>query len=175
MKRCWLLVFAAAACGTAKTSPKTCADTPYPEQSAVRDLRFEGVHRPDLVFHGLGPRTLQANRTRYGLDKLQARPVFFLCVVLGFKGAYDAAPGLELPLDIGIPETMEEWLRKTRNWIKLSPVKVSERRPVGVEHDASPLIGKYQLLGMVMACVVTTSLASLVVFIFLNLRESRIP
>lgn len=40
------------------------------------DLRFEGVHRPDQVFHGLGPESRQANRSRYGIDKLQARPVF---------------------------------------------------------------------------------------------------
>lgn len=40
------------------------------------DLRLEGTHRPDLVFHGLGPRTLQSDRTRYGIDMLQARPVF---------------------------------------------------------------------------------------------------
>lgn len=40
------------------------------------DLRFEGIHRPDQVFHGLGPRSLQADRVRYGIDKLQARPVF---------------------------------------------------------------------------------------------------
>ncbi len=40
------------------------------------DLRFEGVHRPDFVFYGLGPRTLNSDRTRYGIDKLQVRPVF---------------------------------------------------------------------------------------------------
>lgn len=45
-------------------------------KDAFFDLRFEGVHRPDLIFHGLGPRTLQSDRTRYGLDKLQVRPVF---------------------------------------------------------------------------------------------------
>lgn len=40
------------------------------------DLRFEGIHRPDFVFHGLGPNSLQYNRSRFGVDKLQARPVF---------------------------------------------------------------------------------------------------
>jgi hypothetical protein len=40
------------------------------------DLRVEGVHRPDQIFHGLGPRTLQKDRVRYGIDKVQARPVF---------------------------------------------------------------------------------------------------
>ncbi len=40
------------------------------------DLRFEGVHRPDLVFYGIGPRSLQPNETRFGVDRLQAHPVF---------------------------------------------------------------------------------------------------
>jgi len=45
-------------------------------KDAFFDLRFEGVHRPDQVFHGIGPSTLQSDRTRYGIDLLQVRPVF---------------------------------------------------------------------------------------------------
>ncbi|HSO32641.1 MAG TPA: BamA/TamA family outer membrane protein [Labilithrix sp.] len=45
-------------------------------KDAFFDLRLEGVHRPDLVFHGLGPNSRQFDRSRYGIDKLQARPVF---------------------------------------------------------------------------------------------------
>lgn len=45
-------------------------------KDASLDLRLEGAHRPDNVFHGLGPRSLQDNRTRYGIDRIQARPVF---------------------------------------------------------------------------------------------------
>jgi hypothetical protein len=40
------------------------------------DFRVEGIHRPDFIFHGLGPRTLEGDRTRFGIDKVQARPVF---------------------------------------------------------------------------------------------------
>lgn len=43
---------------------------------AYMDLRVEGVHRPDNIFHGLGPRTLHEQRTRYGIDQFRARPVF---------------------------------------------------------------------------------------------------
>ena len=45
-------------------------------KNASLDIRLEGIHRPDQVFHGLGPGSRQANRARYGLDYLQARPVF---------------------------------------------------------------------------------------------------
>lgn len=48
---------------------------PIGESGAI-DLRVEGVHRPDYVFHGLGPRSLQHERTRYGLDRVQVHPVF---------------------------------------------------------------------------------------------------
>ena len=45
-------------------------------KDAFFDLRLEGVHRPDFVFHGIGPRSLQSDRMRFGVDKLQAHPVF---------------------------------------------------------------------------------------------------
>lgn len=45
-------------------------------RSATVDLRVEGTHRPDQIFHGLGPRSLQDHRARYGIDRIQARPVF---------------------------------------------------------------------------------------------------
>lgn len=40
------------------------------------DLRLEGSHRPDNVFHGMGPRSLQEDRTRFGMDQFRARSVF---------------------------------------------------------------------------------------------------
>ena len=45
-------------------------------KDAFFDMRLEGIHRPDQIFHGLGPRTLQGDRVRYGVDRLQVRPVF---------------------------------------------------------------------------------------------------
>lgn len=43
---------------------------------SVVDLRVEGVHRPDQLFAGFGPRTQEYQRTRYGVDRFEARPVF---------------------------------------------------------------------------------------------------
>jgi surface antigen Omp85-like protein len=39
------------------------------------DLRLEGVHRPDQIFHGLGPES-PSQRLRYGIDRVVGRPVF---------------------------------------------------------------------------------------------------
>jgi len=44
--------------------------------SSVVDLRIEGAHRPDSLFAGLGPRTHERDRVRYGIDRFMARPVF---------------------------------------------------------------------------------------------------
>ncbi len=46
-------------------------------KDATLDLRVEGAHRPDGVFHDLGPRSTSF-RSRYGYDRLVARPVFEL-------------------------------------------------------------------------------------------------
>lgn len=40
------------------------------------DLRVDGTHRPDFVFHGIGPRSRQEDRSRFGLDRVQVHPVF---------------------------------------------------------------------------------------------------
>ena len=106
------------------------------------------------------------------LPKKDALEVYFMCVILGFKGVYDGAPGLESPRDVGIPDEMADWIRRTRDWIKLSPMKVNEPRQVGIEHDAGPMNGKYQLLGMFMTFVVTSLLAGLVVFIWAHKKPS---
>jgi hypothetical protein len=45
-------------------------------KDAFFDLRLEGTHRPDFLFYGLGPRSLNGDWSRYGIDKLQAKPVF---------------------------------------------------------------------------------------------------
>ena len=45
-------------------------------KDAFFDLRLEAVHRPDQIFNGLGPSSREFNRSRYGVDRLQARPVF---------------------------------------------------------------------------------------------------
>jgi hypothetical protein len=40
------------------------------------DMRVEGVTRPDQIFFGLGPRSLQGDETRYGIDRVEVHPVF---------------------------------------------------------------------------------------------------
>ena len=107
------------------------------------------------------------------MPKKDALEVYFLCVVLGFEGAYDNAPGLQTPTDLGLPETKPDWIRKVRNWIKLTPVKLSERRTVGVEHDAEPLTGRVQVLSMVVTTIVTAAIVGMAVYIHYCIRKDN--
>lgn len=47
-------------------------------KDATLDLRIEGSHRPDWIFHGFGPRSRDDLRSRFGMDRMVARPVFDL-------------------------------------------------------------------------------------------------
>ena len=54
---------------------------------------------------------------------LDALEVYYLCVILGFRGIYEGAE--EHALDIAahdLAPTLEEWLRRTSEGIRLSPV-----------------------------------------------------
>lgn len=57
---------------------------------AFVDLRLEGIHRPDQIFHGLGPRSRQEDRVRYGIDVLQAHGVFESFWWRGSRVTFDA-------------------------------------------------------------------------------------
>lgn len=94
--------------------------------------------------------------------------VSFLCVILGFKGAYDAVPGLQKPenLGIGLPASQQDWMRNVRTMIKLDSASLSERRPADLDHPAQPLEGKYQFLAMLLSCVFSVIIALLVAYVW---------
>jgi hypothetical protein len=46
------------------------------DKTARVDFRVDGTHRPDQLFGGIGSRTLNADKTRYAIDRLQVGPVF---------------------------------------------------------------------------------------------------
>ncbi len=55
-------------------------------------LRTEWVHRPDQVFFGLGPRSLQRDRSRYGVDRVDVSPK--LTMSLGHSSSFGAKAGV---------------------------------------------------------------------------------
>lgn len=55
-------------------------------------LRAQWVHRPDQLFFGLGPRSRQQDRSRYGVDRLDVSPK--VTVKLGPSSAFGAKAGV---------------------------------------------------------------------------------
>jgi hypothetical protein len=39
-------------------------------------LRVSGIHRPDKVFYGIGPNSLQADQRRYGIDRIEGSAAY---------------------------------------------------------------------------------------------------
>lgn len=99
------------------------------------------------------------------LPKKDALEVFYVCVVLGFRGLYgDPSAAADAEEYFKIPRTLEEWARRTSMAIQLG-----QGRPPLFEHGrpgrgAPPLEGKYLFLGsglfclVLIACVVLTAI-----------------
>jgi type VI secretion system protein ImpK len=87
------------------------------------------------------------------LPKKDALEVFYVCVVLGFRGLYRTASGASLAEQLGMPPDLESWARKTAMAIQLGqgrpPIVAGARRGTG----APPLEGKFQFVGMTLAAV----------------------
>lgn len=108
-------------------------------------------------------RAAQAERSA----QKDALEVFFICVVLGFKGVYDPAAKVKSPKQMGLPDNLQDWIRKTRQHIKLNDVKVVEKEMATDGFEATPLKGKYDLLRISLTFFVTAVFAGLVIFLLL--------
>jgi type VI secretion system protein ImpK len=89
------------------------------------------------------------------LTKKDALEVYYVCVVLGFRGLYrDSNAEAEL---LGLPASLEEWARKTAMAINLGlgrpPITVNSRPGEG----APPLEGRFNLVGMSIVAVILTA------------------
>jgi type VI secretion system protein ImpK len=98
------------------------------------------------------------------LSRRDALEVYYVCVVLGFRGFYQSA-GADAPLvarQLDVPPDLESWASQTARSIQLG----QGRPPIGGSvrplEGAPPLEGKYVLLGTsllggVLAAVATTT------------------
>ena len=89
------------------------------------------------------------------LTKKDALEVYYVSVVLGFRGLYrDTTVDAEM---MGLPPTLEEWARKTGMAINLGlgrpPIAVNSRPGEG----APPLEGKFNLVGMSIVAVILSA------------------
>jgi type VI secretion system protein ImpK len=88
-----------------------------------------------------------------GTATLDALEVFYLCVIMGFRGVYrDPAENALTISAHELPPTIEEWLRRTAEGIRLSPViqlSASGRVPPG-----APPLGGFSFMTSAMILLV---------------------
>jgi type VI secretion system protein ImpK len=101
---------------------------------------------------------LQANLATEQPRK-DALEVFYVCVVLGFRGLYGDPSAVSHAADFGLPSTLEEWARRTSMSIQLGQGRPDIREQGRPGPGAPPLEGKYLLIGTGLSCVLLTAVA----------------
>jgi type VI secretion system protein ImpK len=96
------------------------------------------------------------------MTRRDALEVFYVCVVLGFRGLYRDTASAFLADQLGLPPNLETWASMTAKSIQLGqgrpPITESPRPGEG----APPLEGRYLLVGTVLLGVVLAAVTSLV-------------
>ncbi|MCH5372794.1 MAG: DotU family type IV/VI secretion system protein [Planctomycetes bacterium] len=95
------------------------------------------------------------------LTRRDALEVFYVCVVLGFRGLYRDSQAALLASQLNLPPDLDSWARQTARSIQLGqgrPPIDEKPRPPG---EAAPLEGKFLLLGSSVICTVLAVFAAL--------------
>ncbi|WP_149495992.1 DotU family type IV/VI secretion system protein [Roseiconus lacunae] len=91
------------------------------------------------------------------LPKKDALEVFYVCVVLGFRGLYGDPEATAQHEHFKVPPSLNEWARRTGMTIQLGqgrPPILEQGRP-GM--GAPPLEGKYLMISSVICCVLLSA------------------
>lgn len=95
------------------------------------------------------------------LPNKNALEVFYVCVMLGFRGLYRDPAGAATAQRLGMPPDLETWVKKTALAIQLGqgrpPIAEAPREGRG----APPLDGKFQLVGMMLVFIVILSMTTI--------------
>ena len=102
------------------------------------------------------------------LSNRDALEVFYICMVLGFRGLYrdrDAAPAFAEPL--GLPPNLEAWAQQTSMAIHLGQGRPSIPNVSEPIEGASSLDGSFQLIWAVFLTMIVAAITSVVLlFVF---------
>jgi len=97
-----------------------------------------------------------------------ALEVFYVCVVLGFRGLYRDRQAAFLATQLKLPADLEAWARQTAQAIQLGhgrpPIREQPRPP----NAAPPLEGKFLLLGSTVTCIVLSVFAGLLYWLLFS-------
>ncbi|MEM6471424.1 MAG: DotU family type IV/VI secretion system protein [Planctomycetota bacterium] len=93
------------------------------------------------------------------LPQKDALEVFYVCVVLGFRGLYGDPEATAQHEHFNVPPSLDEWARRTCLSIQLGqgrPTILEQGRPGS---GAPPLEGKYLLISSAICCVLLAAIA----------------
>jgi len=96
------------------------------------------------------------------LTRRDALEVFYVCVILGFRGLYAMAEAAFLADQLDLPPDVESWTRRTAKSIELGQGRPSIQAIPQPGAGAPPLEGKFMLLGASLAAVVLSLCVALV-------------
>ena len=100
------------------------------------------------------------------LSEKNALEVFYVCVVLGFRGIYRDSSAMALTEQLGLPPSLEAWAKQTALAIRLGqgrpPITESARPATG----APPLEGKFLFVGSSLVGVGLAAIAIVLACIF---------
>lgn len=104
------------------------------------------------------------------MTRRDALEVFYVCVVLGFRGLYRDNQAALLADQFRLPVDLETWAQQTSRAIQLGQGRPSIQEDVRPASSAPPLEGKFQFLGSVVMSIVLSVLAVLLAW-FLFFRS----
>jgi type VI secretion system protein ImpK len=116
------------------------------------------------IFHTRDRATLFYTRSQEAakMTRRDALEVFYVCVVLGFRGLYRDQSAAFLADQLGLPPNLEAWASQAAKSIQLGqgrPSITESPRPGG---GAPPLDGKYRLIGTALLGVALAAFAAVI-------------
>lgn len=104
------------------------------------------------------------------MTRRDALEVFYVCVVLGFRGLYrDQASAAFLADQLGLPPDLEAWAKQAAKSIQLAQGRPPmTEAPRQTDEGAPPLEGKYRLVGAALLGVVLTAVVALIWLFFVG-------
>jgi type VI secretion system protein ImpK len=100
------------------------------------------------------------------MTRRDALEVFYICVVLGFRGLYALREAAFLADQLGLPSDIEAWASQTVRAIQLNQGRPPIGESMRPKSSAPPLSGKFLLVG---SLLVATILAAFSVVVFWGL------
>jgi type VI secretion system protein ImpK len=107
------------------------------------------------------------------LSRRDALEVFYVCVVLGFRGLYALPEGPILADQLQLPADVDGWAARTARSIKLGQGRVPIPESPRVGGSAFPLEGRYAFLSALLGTALLVILGIIIGFNYFKWRQSE--